>query len=238
MHASSESVTPRLAAQRLAELWQRGRQPDVREFLAGAGPLSPVEVVAVLSVDQQQRWRCGERPKAESYLALHPAVHASGDGAVDLVYGEYLLREELGEAPAVDEYLRRFPQFREALCRQIELHQALHSAGDVSASPALTRHVGPRRPLGSSVTPPQAVGPSLPPVFDGYEMLGELGRGGMGIVYKARHLALNRLVALKLIRAGGPGELARFRIEAEAAAQLQHPNIVQIHEVGQQYGQP
>jgi hypothetical protein len=75
----------------------------------------------------------------------------------------------------------------------------------------------------------------------GYELLGELGRGGMGIVYKARHVSLNRLVALKLLRWGPDSsavERARFRGEAEAVARLQHPNVVQIFEVGEQDGRP
>jgi WD40 repeat protein len=75
----------------------------------------------------------------------------------------------------------------------------------------------------------------------GYEIEGILGRGGMGVVYMARHLTLKRTVALKMVLAGGhagPRELARFRIEAEAVARLSHPNIVQIHEVGEAGGHP
>jgi tetratricopeptide (TPR) repeat protein len=82
---------------------------------------------------------------------------------------------------------------------------------------------------------------AVPPCVPGYEILGELGGGGMGIVYKARQSGLNRLVALKMMRRefGASAEAVnRFRIEAEAVARLQHPNIVAIHEIGAADGGP
>jgi len=79
------------------------------------------------------------------------------------------------------------------------------------------------------------------PAIAGYTILDELGRGGMGVVYRARQVGLDRLVALKMIRAGscaGADERIRFRTEAEAVARLQHPNIVHIYDVGEHEGEP
>jgi serine/threonine protein kinase len=91
-------------------------------------------------------------------------------------------------------------------------------------------------PHSATIPAPAPAGPPPLPSVPGYEVLELLGRGGMGVVYKARQLGLDRLVALKMILAGEC--VARFRSEAQAAARLQHPNIVQVHEIGEHNGVP
>ena len=105
--------------------------------------------------------------------------------------------------------------------------------------PTLTPRVTPGPPprAGEPAPAPLPSGAAVP----GYELLDVLGRGGMGVVYKARQHKLNRLVALKMILHAdhaGPAQRRRFAVEAEAIARLQHPNIVQIFEVGEQDGKP
>src|SRR6516225_8883006 len=96
---------------RLELLWHEGPRPEVRQFVSAAGPLSSQDLAAVLRVDQRERWLRGERLPAETYLEWFSPLRGDAERAVELIYGEYLLREHLGEEPCIEEYFQRFPSF-------------------------------------------------------------------------------------------------------------------------------
>ena len=215
---------------RLWELWRQGLRPDVRIFLREAGELTPSQLAAVLRIDQRERWWLGQRAPAMAYLHDHPALEAEPEAAIEVIYSEFLLREELGESPSLDEYLLDYPRYAARLRSQVELHRAL------AEDPATGKE--------STFLPVSAY--SLPtedaarwPDLTNFVILEELGRGGMAVVYRARQRRPSRTVALKLLLAGAcasPELLDRLRNEAEAVARMQHPHVVQIFEVTEHDG--
>jgi serine/threonine-protein kinase len=217
----------------LENLWRQGQSPDVREYLGRLENLTPAQVVAVLCVDQSQRWHHGERVPAETYLKMHPALAAAWADSFELVYFEFRLRQELGEDPELQEFVHRFPQFAAKLQRldpsqeysSVPYTANINTPGDVIST------------AGDVIQDPRVTSewPSVP----GYKVIGKLGQGGMGHVFKAKQERLDRVVALKIIRkenlSQDPAAVHRFQREAQTAAQLAHPNIIVIYDFNQ-YG--
>jgi serine/threonine protein kinase/WD40 repeat protein len=138
----------------------------------------------------------------------------------DEVAESFLERYRAGEHPSVTEYIERYPELAEQIRELLPALVAVEKA-----APKLTE--------------PRAAAPSVPERLGEYRILREIGRGGMGVVYQAVQEALDRHVALKVLpfaRLLEPTLEERFRREAQAAAQLHHPNIVQVFGVGEQDG--
>jgi WD40 repeat protein len=224
--------------QRFWQLWRQGRRPDLTSFLAGYPRLSPEQAAAVIAIDQYERWQTGERILAEEYLPLVPAGADHDQAACDIVYGEYLVREERGEHPDPEEYHQRFPAYAEQLARQFELHRALneehpHPGLDDTTQRSQSSGIRPA-PKTGRLQPGDSLAPRRPHI-PGYEVIEIIGQGGMGVVWKAKQLSLDRTVALKVIdRLAGSDQasLDRLRREAQITARLSHPNIVVVYDAG------
>jgi WD40 repeat protein/tRNA A-37 threonylcarbamoyl transferase component Bud32 len=159
---------------------------------------------------------------------------------------ELLGRWEAGRAegrpPGVEELCAGCPELADDLRHRIGIRLRLDQpAGAGPADEPATEDVRSSAPSHRSASSPGASPQSSRPDVPGYEVLGELGRGGMGVVYQARQVALNRVVALKVILAGGhttEEERRRFLAEAEAVAAVPHPGIVEVYECGTHEGLP
>jgi serine/threonine protein kinase/tetratricopeptide (TPR) repeat protein len=228
--AGTDGAAP---AGRLWQLWRQGQRPDVRRFLAEAGPLGPRQTAAVLRVDQRQRWQAGERVPAESYLREYGTVAGDPEAALDVVYGEFLVREDLGERPAAAEYLARFPALAGQLRLQFGLHGALEAA-PLSGASSVER-LSPTEPESIVPAPEPHRGEASGTRIGPYKLLQPVGEGGMGAVWMAEQVhPVVRKVALKIVKPGMDSKevLARFEAERQALALMDHPNIAKVLDAG------
>ena len=153
---------------------------------------------------------------------------------------EYLQAIEAGKVPDRKSLLARHPDLADSLAAFFLDHDRMHRRAEEIREPERGNGSPPAEAPTIGMPEQPASGPNMIRYFGDYELLQEVARGGMGVVYKARQVNLKRTVALKMILSGqlaGTDEVRRFYAEAEAAAKLDHPGIVPIFEVGQHDGQ-
>jgi WD40 repeat protein/tRNA A-37 threonylcarbamoyl transferase component Bud32 len=167
---------------------------------------------------------------------------SSREDRVNAAIAAFLEAAEAGQAPDRKAFIAAHPDIASELEKffadRDQFERLARPLGPSSAVPPANAVEAPTQPL-SSTAAAAAPGDRVR-YFGDYELLEEIARGGMGVVYKARQVSLNRIVALKMILAGqlaSEADVHRFRTEAEAAANLDHPNIVPIYEVGEYEGQ-
>jgi WD40 repeat protein/serine/threonine protein kinase len=232
-----------LVIERFEDAWQRGESPSIEEHAqSSVGDLGLELVRELAHIDLEYRFKRHESARVDSYFATFPQLLSHFETASELIRTEFRFRKRSGEQPSAADYASRFPQFAESI-------PSILGGASESCDSSITGGVfetAETVPISQSRTdlpqhPPNQSGANPIPTIPGYEIFEEVGRGGMGIVYRARQPRLQRFVALKMIRDSlltDKNQMQRFEDEAKAFARLDHPNIIKIYEIGDVLGQP
>tara|TARA_R110002073_G_scaffold96276_2_gene222583 strand:- start:5154 stop:6707 length:1554 start_codon:yes stop_codon:yes gene_type:complete len=204
-------------------IWaQSGELPDFEAFLAAYSHWSIDDLRTAVLVDQQFRSRTHQPLSAEQYAEMIPTLADNDDFTIDLLLGEFRGRCRQGQSPNALELSGRFLRLQPQLERQLEIAAwfeddcSRDGEADVDDNSSETDEAGVR--------------------FGDYDLYEEIARGGMGVIFRARHRKLNRIVALKMIRPERllrSAELQRFKNETQIISQLDHPSIIDILNVDQ-----
>jgi serine/threonine protein kinase/tetratricopeptide (TPR) repeat protein len=245
----SELVKLEEIIERFENAWQQGQPPAMEEYLK-AGDVEPRKLMIELAhVDLECRLKAGEAARVETYFERYGEIAGDRAAALGLIEAEYQLRRRREPALRPEEYLRRFPQYREHLAQRLrgphlpasripahlccpQCSRAVTLAPDTADEDVSCPSCGTTFRLDLEEPPTET--PEGPPRMGPFELLETIGQGAFGTVYRARDTELSRIVALKMPRGGRsitPVDVQRMVREARSAARLSHPGIVPVYEV-------